>query len=130
MYFYWELLLTTYAFCYHFQPDDPLIQLAEDYKWINLFDFTWRLEIDGLSIWPILLTGCISTLATLAAWPVTWDSRLFHFLMLAMYSGQTGLFSTRDFLLFFIMWELELTFVYLLLSMCVCGGGGTSLLRY
>nr|AWH04139.1 NADH dehydrogenase subunit 4 [Asclepias sullivantii] len=112
-----ELLLTVYTFCYHFQPDDPLIQLLEDYNWIRLFDFHWRLGIDGLSIGPILLTGFITTLATLSAWPVTRDSRLFHFLMLAMYSGQIGLFSSRNLLLFFIMWELELIPVYLLLSM-------------
>nr|WIL97096.1 NADH dehydrogenase subunit 4 [Cordia dichotoma] len=112
-----ELLLTTYAFCYHFQSDDPLIQLVEDSKWINFFDFHWRLGIDGLSIGPILLTGFITTLATLAARPITRDSRLFHFLMLAMYSGQIGSFSSRDLLLFFIMWELELIPVYLLLSM-------------
>ncbi|KAL9990739.1 putative NADH:ubiquinone oxidoreductase [Helianthus debilis subsp. tardiflorus] len=65
-----ELLLTTYAFCYHFQLDDPLIQLVEDYKWINFFDFRWKLGIDGLSLGPVLLTGFITTLATLAAWPV------------------------------------------------------------
>nr|YP_009680064.1 NADH dehydrogenase subunit 4 [Saurauia tristyla]QDP13808.1 NADH dehydrogenase subunit 4 [Saurauia tristyla] len=112
-----ELLLMTYTFCYHFQSDDPLIQLVENYKWIQFFDFHWRLGIDGLSIGPILLTGFITTLATLAAWPVTRDSRLFHFLMLAMYSGQIGSFSSRDLLLFFIMWELELIPVYLLLSM-------------
>lgn len=112
-----ELLLTTYVFCYHFQLDDPLIQLEEDFQWINIFDFHWRLGIDGLSIGPILLTGFITTLATLAAWPVTRNSRLFYFLMLAMYSGQIGLFSSRDLLLFFLMWELELIPVYLLLSM-------------
>ncbi|KAL9990879.1 putative photosystem I [Helianthus debilis subsp. tardiflorus] len=65
-----ELLLTTYAFCYHFQLDDPLIQLVEDYKWINFFDFRWKLGIDGLSLGPVLLTGFITTLATLAAWPL------------------------------------------------------------
>ena len=112
-----ELLLMTYTFCYHFQLDDPLIQLVENYQWIKFFDFHWRLGIDGLSIGPILLTGFITTLATLAAWPVTRDSRLFHFLMLAMYSGQIGSFASRDLLLFFIMWELELIPVYLLLSM-------------
>nr|QUV73900.1 NdhD [Impatiens cyanantha] len=112
-----ELLLTAYAFCYHFQSDDPLIQLVEDYKWIHFFDFHWRLGIDGLSIGPVLLTGFITTLATLAAWPVTRDSRLFHFMMLAMYSIQIGSFSSRDLLLFFIMWELELIPIYLLLSM-------------
>nr|ANS11062.1 NADH dehydrogenase subunit 4 [Euphronia guianensis] len=112
-----ELLLMTYAFSYYFQLDDPLIQLTEDYKWINFFDFYWRLGIDGLSLGPILLTGFITTLATLAARPVTRDSRLFHFLMLAMYSAQIGLFSSQDLLLFFIMWELELIPVYLLIIM-------------
>ncbi|KAH0447253.1 hypothetical protein IEQ34_023910 [Dendrobium chrysotoxum] len=33
------------------------------------FDFHWRLGTDGLSIGPILLTGFLTTLATLAAWP-------------------------------------------------------------
>nr|YP_010699227.1 NADH-plastoquinone oxidoreductase subunit 4 [Elsholtzia eriostachya]WCH61811.1 NADH-plastoquinone oxidoreductase subunit 4 [Elsholtzia eriostachya] len=89
----------------------------EDYKWIQFLDFHWRLGIDGLSIGPILLTGFITTLATLAAWPVTRNSPLFHFLMLAMYSGQIGLFASRDLLLFFLMWELELIPVYLLVSM-------------
>nr|AUT83701.1 NADH-plastoquinone oxidoreductase subunit 4 [Geranium pyrenaicum] len=112
-----ELLLTAYAFSYHFQLDDPLIQLVENYKWIHFFQFYWRLGIDGLSLGPILLTGFITTLATLAAWPVTRNSRLFYFLMLAMYSGQIGSFSSRDLLLFFIMWELELIPVYLLLSL-------------
>nr|QFK69504.1 NADH-plastoquinone oxidoreductase subunit 4 [Ixonanthes chinensis] len=112
-----ELLLMTYAFFYSFQLDDPLIQLTQDSKWIDFFDFYWRLGIDGLSLGPILLTGFITTLATLAARPITRDSRLFHFLMLAMYSVQMGLFSSQDLLLFFIMWELELIPVYLLLSM-------------
>ncbi|KAL5643310.1 hypothetical protein ACJX0J_000974 [Zea mays] len=114
-----EFLLMTYAFCYHFQLEDPLIQLKEDSKWIDVFDFHWRLGIDGLSLGSILLTGFITTLATLAAWPVTRNSQLFYFLMLAMYSGQIGLFSSRDLLLFFIMWELELIPVYLLLSIAV-----------
>ena len=115
-----ELLLTTYTFGYHFHLNEPLIQLREDYKWIPFFDFSWRLGIDGISIGPVLLTGFITTLATLAAWPVTRESRLFHFLLLAMYSGQIGPFSSQDILLFFIMWELELIPVYLLIS--VWGG--------
>nr|YP_009450024.1 NADH-plastoquinone oxidoreductase subunit 4 [Burmannia disticha]ANK36221.1 NADH-plastoquinone oxidoreductase subunit 4 [Burmannia disticha] len=112
-----ELLVITYIFSYYFRLDDSLIQLEEDYKWINLFDFRWKLGIDGISIGPILLTGFITTLATLAAWPITRNSKLFYFLMLAMYSGQIGLFSSRDLLLFFIMWEFELIPVYLLLAM-------------
>ncbi|KAF5814161.1 putative photosystem I [Helianthus annuus] len=71
-----ELLLTTYEFCY-FQLDDPLIQLVEDYKWINFFDFGWKLGIDRLSLGPVLLTGLITTLAIridrLSLGPVTQD---------------------------------------------------------
>ncbi|RZC45482.1 hypothetical protein C5167_038423 [Papaver somniferum] len=47
-----------------------------------------------------LLTGFITTLATLAARPFTRDSRLFHFLMLAMYSGQIGPFLLEIFYFF------------------------------
>ncbi|CAI0459835.1 unnamed protein product [Linum tenue] len=34
--------------------------------------------------------------------------------MLAMYSGQIGLFSSQDLLIFFIMWELEFNIYFLL----------------
>ena len=75
----------TYVFCYNFQLDDPLIQFEDDFQWIKIFDFHWRLGIDGLSIGPILLTGFITTLATLAAWPVTRDSRLLPYMMRIKY---------------------------------------------
>lgn len=72
-----DLLLITYAFCYHLELDDPLIQLTENYKWIHFFGFYWKLGIDGLSLGPILLTGFITTLATLAAQPITQESPFF-----------------------------------------------------
>lgn len=110
-----EFLFIIYIFCYQYQFNDNSIQLKEDYNWINFMDFHWRLGIDGFSIGLILLTGFVTTLASLAAWPVTRNPRLFYFLMLAMYSGQIGLFASQDILLFFFMWELELLPVYLLL---------------
>nr|YP_010881478.1 NADH-plastoquinone oxidoreductase subunit 4 [Pellia epiphylla]WIA67431.1 NADH-plastoquinone oxidoreductase subunit 4 [Pellia epiphylla var. borealis]WIA67516.1 NADH-plastoquinone oxidoreductase subunit 4 [Pellia epiphylla var. borealis]WIA67954.1 NADH-plastoquinone oxidoreductase subunit 4 [Pellia epiphylla]WIA68039.1 NADH-plastoquinone oxidoreductase subunit 4 [Pellia epiphylla]WIA68125.1 NADH-plastoquinone oxidoreductase subunit 4 [Pellia epiphylla] len=112
-----EFLLITYTFCYHYRFDNNSIQLREDYNWIDFMDFHWRLGIDGPSIGLILLTGFITTSSALAAWPITRNPRLFYFLMLAMYSGQVGLFASQDILLFFFMWELELLPVYLLLIM-------------
>lgn len=112
-----EFLLITYVFGTHYDLYGTGIQLKEDYTWIAGIDFHWRLGVDGLSIGLVLLTGFITTLATLAAWPITRNPRLFYFLMLAMYSGQLGLFISQDVLLFFLMWELELIPVYLLLSM-------------
>ena len=112
-----DLLLISYVFGWHYRFQDSGVQLRDDYGWVNSIDFHWRLGVDGLSIGLIWLTAFVTTLATLAAWPVTRNPKLFYFLMLAMYSGQLGLFASQDMLLFFFMWELELIPVYLLLSM-------------
>lgn len=112
-----DLLLIGYVFGHEYSLYNTNIQLKEDYTWINGIDFHWRMGVDGLSIGLVLLTGFITTLATLASWPITRNPKLFYFLMLAMYSGQLGLFLSQDLLLFFLMWELELIPVYLLLSM-------------
>nr|YP_010715514.1 NADH dehydrogenase subunit 4 [Todea barbara]WDE24591.1 NADH dehydrogenase subunit 4 [Todea barbara] len=112
-----EFLLITYIFHCHFRLNDQSIQLREDYNWIKFINFHWRSGIDGLSMGLISPTGFVTTSATPAAWPVTQNTRLFYFLMLAMYSGQIGLFASQDISLFFSMWELELIPVYLLLSM-------------
>nr|WGO60523.1 NADH-plastoquinone oxidoreductase subunit 4 [Aneura pinguis]WGO60609.1 NADH-plastoquinone oxidoreductase subunit 4 [Aneura pinguis] len=110
-----EFLLITYIFCYQYRFSNNSIQLREDYSWIDFMDFHWRLGVDGFSLGLILLTGFVTTLAVLAAWPVTRNPQLFHFLILAMYSGQIGLFASQDILLFSLMWELELLPIYLLL---------------
>lgn len=112
-----DLILMTYVFGSYYNIYDLSIQLKEDYSWIEAIDFHWRLGLDGISIGLFLLTGFITSLATLAAWPITRNPKLFYFLMLAMYSGQLGLFASQDLLLFFVMWELELIPVYLLLSL-------------
>ena len=64
----------------------------------------------------ILLTSFITSLACLAAWPVTFKPRLFFFLLLAMDGGQIAVFAVQDMLLFFLASELELLPVYLLLA--------------
>nr|YP_010958464.1 NADH-plastoquinone oxidoreductase subunit 4 [Vandenboschia auriculata]ALO81743.1 NADH-plastoquinone oxidoreductase subunit 4 [Vandenboschia auriculata] len=115
-----EFLLIIYIFYGHFHIDNQSIQLREKLNWIGSINFHWVLGIDGLSMGLVLLTGFVTTLAALAAWPITQNIRLFYFLMLAMYTGQIGLFVSRDILLFFLMWELELVPIYILL--CLWGG--------
>nr|YP_009032918.1 NADH-plastoquinone oxidoreductase subunit 4 [Diplopterygium glaucum]AHA59704.1 NADH-plastoquinone oxidoreductase subunit 4 [Diplopterygium glaucum] len=115
-----EFLPIIYIFYCHFHINNESIQLIENSSLINSINFHWSLGIDGLSMGLILLTGFVTTSATSAAWLVTRNTRLFYFLMLVMYSGQIGLFASRDILLFFLMWELELIPIYLLL--CMWGG--------
>nr|YP_009057902.1 subunit 4 of NADH-plastoquinone oxidoreductase [Nephroselmis astigmatica]AID67678.1 subunit 4 of NADH-plastoquinone oxidoreductase [Nephroselmis astigmatica] len=111
-----DFILIVYVFGCHYNFDEPSLQLIEDFFWINSLNLHWSLGVDGLSVPLILLTGFVTTLSMLAAWPVTKNPRLFYFLMLAMYSGQIGVFASQDILLFFLMWELELIPVYLLIA--------------
>jgi NAD(P)H-quinone oxidoreductase subunit 4 len=111
-----DFILIVYAFCNYYDFSNPGLQLVESYTWIEQIDLKWSVGADGLSMPLILLTGFITTLATLAAWPVTLKPKLFYFLLLMMYGGQIAVFAVQDLLLFFLVWELELIPVYLLLS--------------
>ena len=111
-----DFAIIVYAFYTGYDLSNPDLQLVESYTWIPELDLKWSVGADGLSMPLILLTGFITTLATMAAWPVTLKPRLFYFLMLAMYGGQIAVFAVQDMLLFFLVWELELVPVYLILS--------------
>jgi NAD(P)H-quinone oxidoreductase subunit 4 len=111
-----DFALIVYAFCTSYELDRAGMQLVESYTWIPQLDLKWSVGADGLAMPLIVLTGFITTLAIMAAWPVTFKPKLFYFLMLAMYGGQIAVFAVQDMLLFFLVWELELVPVYLILS--------------
>ena len=111
-----DFALIVYAFYTGYDLSNPNLQLVESYPWVPPLDLKWSVGADGLSMPLILLTGFITTLAIMAAWPVTFKPKLFYFLMLAMYGGQIAVFAVQDMLLFFLVWELELVPVYLILS--------------
>lgn len=104
------------AFCTGYDMSSGELQLVESYTWLPQIDLKWSVGADGLSMPLIILTGFVTTLATMAAWPVTFKPKLFYFLMLAMYGGQIAVFAVQDMLLFFLVWELELVPVYLILA--------------
>lgn len=111
-----DFAILVYGFYLDYDFANPDLQLVESYSWIPQLDLNWSVGADGLSMPLILLTGFITTLAMMAAWPVTYKPKLFYFLMLAMYGGQIAVFAVQDMLLFFLVWELELVPVYLILS--------------
>ncbi|WP_414618970.1 NAD(P)H-quinone oxidoreductase subunit 4 [Calothrix sp. CCY 0018] len=111
-----DFALIVTAFYTQYDFSNPDLQLVESYSWVPQLGLNWSVGADGLSMPLIILTGFITTLAVLAAWPVTFKPKLFYFLILAMYGAQIAVFAVQDMLLFFLVWELELIPVYLLLS--------------
>ncbi len=109
-------LITVGAYKSGYEPTVNGLQLSEKISWLPDLGLNWSVGADGLSMPLILLTSFITSLAVLAAWPVTFKPKLFFFLMLAMDGGQIAVFAVQDMLLFFLAWELELIPVYLLLA--------------
>lgn len=106
-----DFALIVYAFYTGYDFSNPDLQLVESYPWVPQLDLNWSVGADGLSMPLIILTGFITTLAILAAWPVTFKPKLFYFLILAMYGGQIAVFAVQDMLLFFLIirvYRLEL----------------------
>lgn len=111
-----ELGLIVNTFWNYYDLQSSSLQLVETYPWIPQLGLNWSVAVDGLSMPLIVLTGLVTTLAIFAGWKVNNKPRLFHFLMLVMYSAQIGVFAAQDMLLFFLVWELELVPVYVLIS--------------
>ncbi len=111
-----DFALIVYTFCNGYDIHSDRLQLVESYAWLPELDLRWSVGVDGLSMSLVILTGFVTTLAILAAWPVTYKPKLFYFLMLVMYGGQIAVFAVQDMLLFFLVWELELLPIYLFLS--------------
>ena len=118
-------LITVAAYLTGYDPSLSGLQLSERVDWLPDLGLTWAVGADGLSMPLILLTSFITTLACLAAWPVSFKPRLFYFLLLAMDGGQIAVFAVQDMLLFFLAWELELIPVYLLPAIFLFGIGNT-----
>ncbi|MDJ0718599.1 MAG: NAD(P)H-quinone oxidoreductase subunit 4 [Prochloraceae cyanobacterium] len=111
-----DFFLMCYAFWKHYDASIATFQLVEKYPWVPQLGLNWAVSVDGLSVPFVLLAGLVTTLSIFTAWQVDRKPRLFYFLMLVLYSAQVGVFVAQDFLLLFIMWELELVPVYLLVS--------------
>ena len=109
-------LITAAGYVKGYDPAIEGLQMAERVSWVPQLGLTWSVGADGLSMPLILLTSFITSLAALAAWPVTFKPKLFYFLLLIMNGGQIMVFAVQDLILFFLSWELELVPVYLMIS--------------
>ena len=75
-------LISVAAYIYGYDPSVAGLQMAERVSWVPQLGLTWSVGVDGLSMPLILLTSFITSLAALAAWPVTFKPKLFYFLLL------------------------------------------------
>lgn len=86
-------------------------------EWIPRFGIHFHLALDGLSLLMLLLTFFLGTLGVLCSWKeITDRPGFFHFNLLWVLAGITGVFLTMDLFLFYFFWEVMLIPMYFLIG--------------
>src|SRR5262249_15460562 len=88
-----------------FQPTAAM-QFVEEHSWIPAYGIAWRLGIDGLSLWLVILTTFLTPLCLLGSWSSIHERvKEFNVFMLLLEAGMLGVFCALDLFLFYIFWE-------------------------
>jgi NADH-quinone oxidoreductase subunit M len=85
--------------------------------WIPTFGISIHLAIDGLSLLMVILTFFLGILAVLTSWnEIKFRVGFYHFNLLWVLAGITGVFLTMDLFLFYFFWEVMLIPMYFLIG--------------
>jgi NADH-quinone oxidoreductase subunit M len=88
-----------------------------NYAWIPQLGIRFHLAMDGLSLALLLLTFFVGLMAILASWTEIQERvGFFHFNLLWVLAGITGVFLSVDLFLFYLFWELMLVPMYFLIG--------------
>src|SRR5207237_2532318 len=88
-----------------------------NFNWISQFGIRFHLALDGLSLALLLLTYFLGIVAVLSSWTeIRRRVGFFHFNLLWVLAGITGVFLAIDLFLFYLFWELMLVPMYFLIA--------------
>jgi len=80
-------------------------------------DIAFRLGVDGISIWLLMLTSLLTPLAVLGSFTAIRDRvRAYYILLLLLEVGLLGVFCALDLLLFFVFFEFTLIPLFFLIG--------------
>ena len=93
------------------------IQFAAAAPWLPLWGIYYRVGIDGISLFMVLLTTAMTPLSVLGSWSyITTKERGYYALMLVLLTGMVGVFVATDLFLFYVFWELMLIPMYFIIG--------------
>jgi NADH-quinone oxidoreductase subunit M len=99
-----------------FQPTAAM-QFVELRPWLPDYGIAYKLGLDGISLWLVLLTTFLTPLALLGSWTsIETRVREFVVFMLLLETGMLGVFCALDLFLFYIFWEAMLIPMYFLIG--------------
>ncbi len=106
-----------------YDPAGPVMQVGGWLPWIPAWGIAYRVGIDGISLFMVLLTTFLMPLAVLGSWSgITRREKAYYALMLVLTTGMIGVFVALDLFLFYVFWEVMLIPMYFIIG--VWGGQG------
>jgi NADH-quinone oxidoreductase subunit M len=104
-----------------FDAAEPGFQFSEVAAWIPSLGVSYRVGIDGISLFLVLLTTFLMPVVILAGWgDVHRRVKEYMIFMLLIETGMLGAFVALDLFLFYVFWEVMLVPMYFLVG--VWGG--------
>jgi len=104
-----------------FDPTNPGFQMKETYEWFPEFNIAFRLGVDGISIYFVLLSTFLTPICILASWTSV-DKRVSEYMaaFLALETFMVGMFCALDMIAFYVFFEGVLIPMFLIIG--VWGG--------
>ena len=91
-------------------------QLVEQVSWIPSIGASYKLGIDGISLWMVLLTTFLMPASVLVSYHITNRVKAFFLTMLILETSLLGVFLSLDLALFYVFWEAMLVPMYFLIG--------------
>ncbi len=120
-----ELLISLPLF-FHFDPRatcemggrPQLLSNCVSASWFPDWGIAYRLGLDGISLFMVLLTTLLLPLLVLGSWTyIRHNQRGFYAALLALTTGVVGVFVALDMFLFYVFWEMMLIPMYFLIGL-------------
>src|SRR3989441_1015277 len=97
------------------------MQLVQTFAWIPGWGISYKVGVDGISLFLVLLTTFLVPLSVLGSYTyITKRERSFYALLLLLTTGMIGVFVALDLFFFYVMWEVMLIPMYFIIG--VWGG--------
>jgi NADH-quinone oxidoreductase subunit M len=106
-----------------YDPAGPAMQVGGWLPWVPAWGIAYRVGVDGISLFMVLLTTFLTPLAVLGSWSgITRREKAYYALLLVLTTGMIGVFVALDLFLFYVFWEMMLIPMYFIIG--VWGGKG------
>ena len=97
------------------------MQFVQAFAWIPAWGISYKVGVDGISLFLVLLTTFLVPLSVLGSYSyITKRERSFYALLLVLTTGMIGVFVALDLFFFYVMWEVMLIPMYFIIG--VWGG--------